>query len=209
MDIITPSILLVNGNQGEGKSFIIKYIMYTLRDKLDYGIVFTNTSFDDSNYDFIKDRDFIHPEFNEEKLFNLMKIQEAQEKNNRKLAFVIFDDCLYDEKQWSSRYLKRLLTTVRHYNIFVIISSQYPNHIPLNVRTLAWHIIIFSGFENKQAINALYESYGQRFNTLYDFKDFLFKIPKYGFVYINRRSDCKKIEVMKGPPNIPDFNLSY
>lgn len=208
MDITTPSILIINGICGSGKSYVIKYIMYMMQNKLDYGLVFTNTSFDDQNYDFIADRDYIHPQYDEEKLHNLMKIQEQQTKEDRHPAFVIFDDCLYDPQQWSSRYLRRLLTTYRHYNIFIIISTQYPNHVPLNVRSLATQILIFSGFQNKKALLALFESYGQMYENFDKFKTIIMKLPRYTFMFINRQNGTK-IEFMRAPENIPDYELDY
>ncbi len=73
MNINIPSIIIVAGKPGSGKSHFIKYWFYINRKNFDFGIVLTKTSFDDG-YKFIP-KDFIHPDYDEDKISALMKLQ--------------------------------------------------------------------------------------------------------------------------------------
>ena len=96
MNIDLPAILLACGKPKSGKSHLIKYFMYTHRKYYDYGIVFTKTKFNNA-YDYIPDL-FVHPNYDEKKLKNLMKLQaNLINKGIKKKCFVIFDDCLTSE----------------------------------------------------------------------------------------------------------------
>ncbi len=117
--------------------------MYQLRKKFAFGIVFTNTFFDDNPFDYLPIK-YIHPSYDENSLEKLMNIQEKLVKKNKiKKSFVIFDDCLDDEGEFQSRALKRLSTQLRHYHITLIMSTQYTNLLPARMRTNAMIVIIF------------------------------------------------------------------
>src|SRR5687768_9029128 len=130
IDVDVPSLMLINGPQGSGKSRLITYLMHKLRKKFDYGIIFTNTFFDSDPFPFIKP-EYIHPEYDEEVLENLMNKQaKLIEKGIIKEAFVIMDDCLDDPGEFKSAALKKLSTQCRHYHITLIMSTQYCNALP-------------------------------------------------------------------------------
>ena len=75
-NIDIPSFVIINGFQGGGKTYLIKYLMYKYRKVFSYGLVFTNTNFDTNNsgFSYVPD-EFIYPEYDEEALDNLMNIQ--------------------------------------------------------------------------------------------------------------------------------------
>ena len=79
-------------------------------------------------------------------------------------AFVVFDDCL-EAKQFSSDLFKDLIQNYRHYNISPIISTQYINRCEVVNREFASHVIIFKQY-SKNAIESIYNSFGQRFNFI-------------------------------------------
>jgi hypothetical protein len=121
--------LIINGKQGSGKSHLITYVMRENNlssNRFDYGIVFSNTLWEDGSWDYLPEN-FVYKEFNEFALTNLMKLQKENHKKRIKTsAFVIFDDCLDDADQFTSSFIKKLSTQLRHYNITIIISTQYP-----------------------------------------------------------------------------------
>lgn len=208
MEIEVPSLMILNGAQGAGKSHAIKYIMHKLRNTFKYGLVFTNTFFDDNPFDYIPS-EYIHPEYDEDVLNNLMDIQKKLiEKDVINEAFVIFDDCMDDPNQFQSSALKRLTTQLRHYHITVIFSTQYANHLPPRMRTNAMAIIIFKT-DTEVSLRALYQSYGQHFESFHSFKKFLMKnIGNHKFVYYKKNSK-NKYQVMLAPKNIPKFKIKY
>lgn len=214
MDLQTPALYLLLGSQGKGKTYLLKYLMYQLRKKLKYGIVFTNTFFDNNPFPFIPAK-YIHPEYSEEALEELMNIQaNSVAKGKVKEAFVIFDDCLDSNDQFKSNALKRLSTQLRHYHITLFMSTQYCNLLPPRIRTNAMGVFIF---ENDTKINlmSVYESFGQRFDSYGDFKDYVLKnlAQKYSFIYYNKSTTATKLEdvyeVMICPPKIPKFHIKF
>lgn len=214
-DIDLPSFVIVNGFQGGGKSYLIKYLMYKYRKVFSYGLVFCNSHFDTNNsgFDYVPD-EFIFPEYNEEALENLMNIQaKLVEKGITKHAYCILDDCLDDPKEFTSPVLKRLTTQCRHYNITVIFSTQYCNSLTSRMRTNAMSVFIFNS-STRNNTEALYNSYGQLFDNYNDFKTYLnSNLGDYKFIYYNKMKTkpSDKLDdiygIYKAPGKIPNFKL--
>ena len=214
MNITIPGFVILCGTQGQGKSHVIRYLMYLNRKRFDWGICFCNTDFSGlSGFDYIDSR-FVHPKYNEKALINLKNIQKKSiESGNPSSAFVIFDDCLFGD-QWKSQEFQSLMTQLRHYRVTVIISTQYPQKIPPMFREQAFQAIMFRP-KVARAINAQFESFGSDFNSVNDFKRFIIEntSSKYQFVYFDATSDGDTIEeryaVMKAPATIPKFMVKF
>lgn len=212
MNIEIPGLLIINGEQGSGKSSLIKYLMRMNKRKFDYGIVFTNTSFDrddKASFNYIP-KGFVHSEFSEDILIALMNKQKDLIKNRiKKEAFVILDDCL-DRDMFNSKWFQRLATQLRHYHITAIISTQYPNALPPKYRTNCMSTVIFRTNTNV-ALKALWESYGQyyKFN---EFRELVMKSTgNYQFLYYNKKESdpTKQYQCMKAPSVIKPFKMKY
>lgn len=205
MNITLPGLIIITASIGSGKSHFIKYIMYSNQKKFSYGIVFSHTAFNEKNFTYIP-KQFIHSTYNPDILLNLMKIQESFPQESRPLAFVILDDCLFDS--WvNCKYFNRLITQVRHYNIFVIISTQYVNKVSPMIRENAMQVAIFQT-DVERSLKSLYESYGQYFKTLQDFKTYIMKnTGDYKFIWYDRKN--KKYSIMRCPKKIPKFCLYF
>lgn len=146
--------------------------MHEKRRTFDWGIVFTQTKFGSSNFEYVPEQ-FVHAQYSSAKLVNLKKLQEKLIKEGKMpAAFVIFDDCLYD-KIWNDPVLLSLCTQLRHYNVTCIISTQYPNAIPPSIRTNAFTVSIFQ-MTTHRALQALFESFGQLFENYNAYKDYIF-----------------------------------
>ena len=200
-------LIIINGKQRSGKSQLISYIMYCNRKNFQYGISFSGTSFDPENLSYIPEK-YKYMQYNETKLHNLMKIQQSFPKEERPLAFVIFDDCINDKKQWNSKILLDLLTQLYHYNIVCIISTQYINKIPALLRENARLICIFKT-DTLRSLEAAYESYGQNYDTFKEFKNFLLESTgDYKFI-VRDNKDASNFQIMRAPKKIPSFTLNY
>ena len=210
LHIEMPSLCIINAPQGRGKSHLIKYILHELEPQLDFGIVFTNTSFNEENYDFI-DRKYIHPNYNEDVLKSFMSICSGLIKRGvKKNAFVILDDVLGDRLN-ASQFLK-LCTQLRHYNIYCIVSTQYSNAIPSNIRANAMYVVIFHQ-DTQRSLHALYDSYGQRFENFNAFKNYIMKrLGDHKFIFIDKKitgSIEDVFKIYKAPAKIPHFTMRY
>ena len=212
MKLNIPSLLIINGIQGSGKSNLIKYLMSKNKDEFCYGLVFTNTSFDtsdQSSFDYISKR-FVHSEYNEDILEGLMNIQAGLIKQGIiKESFVIFDDCL-DADVFNSRCFKRLSTQLRHYHITVILSTQYPHCIPPRTRSNCMSTVIFYT-DTEVALKALHSSYGQKY-SFQEFRSYVMNSTgNYNFIYYNKKEkdNTKQYQVMKAPTTIKPFKVVF
>ena len=210
MNMSIPCVCIISGKPKHGKSWLIKFFMYVHREMYDYGIVMTKTKFD-NGYDFIPSK-YIHPDYDKEAITALMKIQaDLVEKGIKKNAFIIFDDCL--SKEFDSQLFTDLITQHRHYNITVIISTQYIYKINPTIRECTNYAIIFRQSTDR-SIQALYESYGAHFKREDDFKNYLMEhTGNYKFILVDVNSqsdDIKKIyKVLKAPSKIPEFKMKF
>ncbi len=212
INITTPSMIILGGPQGAGKTKLIDYIMWDLQDVFSsgFGVVFTNTFFDGNPFPYINPK-FVHPNFNEDVLIQMMDIQEGLVKKGiKKECFIIFDDCLEPE-QFASDALKRLSTQLRHYHITCIMSTQYPNLLPPRFRSNAMHVAIFRTF-TEISLKALHQSYGQSFETFHDFKNYVMhNTGNYKFIWFdNTESDpSEQYKIFKAPAKINKFKIKY
>ncbi len=94
-----------------------------------------------------------------------MAIQKTQIEANGSAprAFLILDDLL-SQKAFSSQTFINLSTQFRHFNISIIISTQYIYRLSPTFRESASHAVIFKQ-TTMRSITALYESYGSRFEN--------------------------------------------
>ncbi len=212
LDISNPGLVMICGMQGGGKSHLIRYIMREQRERFHIGLVFTNTGFSSANFDYIN-KDFIHPEYDEEVLIQFKKLFEGLIKKGKKPSgFIIFDDCLAG-KQWNSVPLKNLVTQLRHYNILMIISTQYPQAIPPIFRTNAFQVIMFH-MSGRRALQELYDSYGQMAaDSFEEFKRFFIQrtSAKYQFIIFQplsgERDTDARYKTLMVPREIPKFTI--
>lgn len=216
MNILVPSLIIITASIGSGKSHLLRYIMNEIKDKLDYGIVFSHTIFDDENLDYIPKK-FKHRVYNPDLIKSLMKIQSEQPKQIRKKAFMILDDFLGGKStkktpNWSTcPVFTDLLSELRHYNVFIVINTQYINKIPPIVREQALNVAIFNS-DTKRSLNALYESYGQSFNSYDLFREHILRnVKEHNFLWYTRGvSNMKeRYKIMNAPKKIPKFMLRY
>jgi hypothetical protein len=206
------SLTIISGMTGLGKSHLIRYLMFQNRKDFDFGIVFCNTHFEDGSFDYVP-KGFVHEEYDEEVLINLMETQkDLLSKGISKRVFIIFDDCL-DPEQFKSPILKKLPIMGRHYNISCIMSTQYPQLIPSSFRENATNVFMFQS-SHKNTLEALYENYAMEFDSFNDFKQYvLTKTGNYKFIYHNKTKNEGSIEknfrVFKCPQDIPKFQIKY
>lgn len=213
MDISIPGLVIVCGLQGSGKSHLIKYLMYQNRKKFDWGIVFSHTAFAGGNFDYV-DPKFVHRSFSQAALKSLKELHAGLvEAGKKPSGFIIFDDCL-DKEQWNSSEFSSLMLELRHYGITCIISCQFPYLVPPRVRSQIFQAVMFE-MEGQRALNALYESYGQRFDNYTAFKKYLLEnTGDHQFIFYNRAGGKgagtveNRYQVMACPAEIPKFKLT-
>ena len=173
-----PVIVLI-GRRDTGKSFLVRDLLYYHQD-IPIGTVISGTESGNGFYGHIVPKLFIHDEYNSAIIENILKRQKIVLKQMKKekdaygrssidpRAFVILDDCLYDNS-WAREKLMRLLfMNGRHWKIMLVITMQYPLGVPPNLRTnIDYTFILREPYINNR--KRIYENYAGMFTTFESF----------------------------------------
>jgi len=173
-----PVIVLI-GRRDTGKSFLVKDLLYHHQD-IPIGTVISGTEAGNGFYAKMVPKLFIHDEYNTAIIENILKRQKMVIKQINKevaaygksnidgRAFVILDDCLYDNS-WAREKLMRLLfMNGRHWKIMLVITMQYPLGVPPNLRTnIDYTFILREPYINNR--KRIYENYAGMFPTFESF----------------------------------------
>ncbi len=198
-----PGVLLLNSKSQGGKSHAVKYVAYENKNAFDYCISFSQSSFNAENLDYIHPR-FKHLRY-DPKILRTVLLKRTTQPKPRKPICIIFDDCISDIVE-KDKVLKECVTQSTHYDVFVILTTQSINALPTWVRENAFQIILFKMF-SEAAITAAYQSYGQDFGNIAEFKEKVNnKLGNYVFAFSDRHGKGEWL-FLKCPPNIPNFQL--
>lgn len=144
-------VVVFIGKRETGKSFLTKDLLWHHRD-LPVGTVISGTEGANQFYSKTVPPIFIHEEYTPEIINNFVKRQkklvkrkvggdpEYQDVDPR--AFLILDDCLYDNSWVKDKNIRALFMNGRHYKAFFIITMQYALGIPPNLRTNVDYVFV-------------------------------------------------------------------
>ena len=148
------SVVIMIGKRNTGKSFLTKDLLWYKRD-IPIGTVISGTEGANQFYSKIVPPLFIHEEYSAEIIANSLKRQKLVVQKMREQeeqygqsnidphAFVILDDCLYDNSWTKDTNIRSLFMNGRHYKVLMIITSQYSLGIPPNLRCNVDFVFIF------------------------------------------------------------------
>ena len=163
------------GKRETGKSFLVKDLLYQHR-KVPIGTVISGTEGANQFYGKMVPSLFIHDEYTPLIIANAVKRQKMVVKKKMKDehlygksninpdAFLILDDCLYDNSWVKDSNVRSLFMNGRHYKMLFIITMQYALGIPPNLRTNIDYVFILreNYVSNRKK---LYEHYAGMFPT--------------------------------------------
>lgn len=169
-----PVIVLI-GKRDTGKSFLVRDLLYYHQD-IPIGTVISGTEEGNGFYGKMVPKLFIHNEYNTAIIENILKRQRTVLKQIKKemeqykrstidpRAFVILDDCLYDNTWARDKMMRLLFMNGRHWKIMLVITMQYPLGIPPNLRTNIDFVFILreNYIANRKRI---YDNYAGMFPT--------------------------------------------
>ena len=173
-----PVVVLI-GRRDTGKSFLVRDLLFYHQD-IPIGTVISGTEAGNSFYGGIVPKLFIHDEYNQSIIENILKRQRTCMKQVAKeiesykrssidpRAFVIMDDCLYDSSWTRDKLMRLLFMNGRHWKIMLVITMQYPLGIPPNLRTNIDYVFILREpyIANRKRI---YDNYAGMFPTFESF----------------------------------------
>lgn len=216
------SLVFVNGASNQGKSYMIKHLIYerVKEDTVRWVFIFSSTIFTGA-YDYVP-RCWTSETFNPEILEKLLTLQKNALKKNDKLrengqkekninAIIVFDDSIgLDQMSFDIPIMKRLMTTYRHMKLSVIISNQYIKAVPTILRQNISHCMLFPSefrVNVESAFDAIATNYFDNYKSFMKFFKQCTERPFHCLLYIKDRdqSFSKRFFVYVAPKNIPDF----
>ena len=198
--IADDSVVVLIGKRNTGKSFLTKYILYNNRS-IPVGTVISGTEGANKFYSEIVPPVFIHEEYTPLILNNVLKRQKIiMKKKNQNVgnidprAFLILDDCLYDNSWQKDKNIRSCFMNGRHYKLMFILTMQFALGIPPNLRTNIDYVFILREniWSNRKR---LYDHYAGMFPTFEMFCETMDQCTEnYECLVIDNTSKSNKIE---------------
>ncbi len=161
------------GRRRTGKSTLVRDLLYH-HQNIPLGTVISGTEESNSFYGKMVPPLFIHNEFNPTILANFVKRQrlvvakmtkdnaEGRRTNIDPRAFLILDDCMYDDTWTRDKNILYLFLNGRHVKVFFLITMQYPLGIQPALRTNVDYVFILrEPYQSNR--KRIYENYGAAF----------------------------------------------
>ena len=193
------------GKRETGKSFLVKDLLY-YHQNLPIGTVISGTEAANEFYGKMVPSLFIHDAYSPELISNTLKRQKLvvkkmqqelsayNETNIDPRAFLILDDCLYDNSWIRDPNVRSLFMNGRHWKILFIITMQYALGIPPNLRTNIDYVFILreNYVSNRKR---LYEHYAGMFPTFEMFSQVMDQCTEnYECLVIHNNAKSNKLE---------------
>ncbi len=146
-DIKDDKVVVLIGKRDTGKSFLCKDILYN-HSNIPVGQVISGTEAANEFYSKMVPKLFIHEEYSPQIIENILKRQKMMMdkfKVNQSIdprAFLVLDDCLYDNTWTKDKNVRSLFMNGRHFKILFMITMQYALGIPPNLRTNIDYVFI-------------------------------------------------------------------
>ena len=199
-----PVVVLI-GRRDTGKSFLVRDLLY-YHQNIPIGTVISGTEEGNGFYGKLVPKLFIHNEYNTAIIENILKRQRQVLKQIKKemeqfkrttidpRAFLILDDCLYDNTWARDKMMRLLFMNGRHWKIMLVITMQYPLGIPPTLRTNIDYVFILREpyIANRKRI---YENYAGMFPTLESFCQVMDQCTEnYECLVINNNAKTSKLQ---------------
>jgi len=201
-DIKDDKVVVLIGKRDTGKSFLCKDILYHHRG-IPVGTVISGTEGANQFYSKIIPKLFIHGEYTPALIHNLIKRQKmligkinsggggAESVDPR--AFLILDDCLYDNSWTKDVNMRSIFMNGRHFKLLFLLTMQYALGIPPNLRTNIDYVFILreNYVSNRKR---LYEHYAGMFPSFEMFSQVMDQCTEnYECLVINNNAKSNKL----------------
>ncbi len=198
-------VIVLIGKRETGKSVLVKDLLYYQKD-IPIGTVISATESANCFYGNIIPPIFIHDEYTADTIQNVLKRQQIVIKKMKKefaekghsnidpRAFLILDDCLYDQSWTKDKNVRSLFMNGRHYKMLFIITMQYSLGIPPSLRTnVDYTFILRENIVSNR--KRLYEQYAGMFPTFEIFCQVMDQCTEnFECLVINNNAKSNKLE---------------
>lgn len=170
-----PVIILI-GQRGTGKSFLVEDLMSHHVD-VPTGIIISGTEMGNHFYAPHAPPAFIYHEYETKLIEGLLRRQQhvLQPANKHEApdprAFLLLDDCMYDESWSREKVMRCIFMNGRHWKIMCVITMQYPLGVPPVMRSnIDFVFLLYAATDKVRRI--LYENYASVFPDYDTFRVF-------------------------------------
>jgi hypothetical protein len=201
------AVVVFIGRRRTGKSTLVKDLLFHHQD-IPMGCVISGTEESNGFFKKIVPPMFIHGEYNPIILANFVKrqklvaarLEQDRERGVRSnldpRAFMILDDCMYDDSWTHDKNIRYLFMNGRHLKVFFIITMQFPLGIQPALRTnVDFTFILREPYMNNR--RRLFENYGAAFPSFEFFCQMMDQCTQnYECLVINNTTQSNKMEDM-------------
>ena len=202
-DITNDKVIVLIGKRETGKSFLCKDILYH-HQNIPVGTVISGTESANSFYGKLIPPLFVYEEYSPQLIEKVLKRQKMCIKQINKdieegrkpmdpNAFLILDDCLYDQSWVKDPNVRSLFMNGRHFKILFMITMQFALGIPPNLRTNIDYVFILREniISNRKRI---YDHYAGMFGTFDEFCQVMDQCTEnYECLVINNNAKSNKL----------------
>lgn len=212
MQIELPCLALTIAPFKSGKTTLLKHFVLKHSKKWKAVILFGTTvrTAYDKEYSWLNKR-YTSDEFNEDKLREVMKLGKKikQATNGEGHILLAFDDPIgLDDSLFEKKENKKILTTLRHYNIDMwICTHRLQNEVTTLTRNNATDVFLYRNAE-PNGIKLMYETWGRSSTNLHDKNDFTYAVQslkKFEFMHYNTERRSWSKNKLEAP--VPPFRL--
>ena len=178
-------MMVVIGKKDTGKSFLVRDILANTQSYFPVGTVISGTEVANEFFQHMVPSKLIHDKYRPEIVSNVIKrqlgIKTARNTDKKSRggnssidprAFLILDDCLYDNSWINQESTRYIFMNGRHIDMMTIITMQYPLGISPNLRTNVDFIFILRENITRNR-RIIYENYAGMFPTYEMFSQFM------------------------------------
>jgi hypothetical protein len=201
------AVVVFIGRRRTGKSTLVRDLLFH-HQNIPMGCVISGTEESNGFFKKIVPPMFIHGEYNPVILANFVKrqklvaqrLEQDREKgiqsNLDPRAFIILDDCMYDDSWTHDKNIRYLFMNGRHLKVFFIITMQFPLGIQPALRTnVDYTFILREPYMNNR--RRLFENYGAAFPSFEFFCQMMDQCTQnYECLVINNTTQSNKMEDM-------------
>lgn len=162
-DLMDDFTVVLIGRRRSGKTFFARWMMYHLRHRFPAGMVITGTRLNNFWAQHVP-KEYIHDVKNLDRAIGMVFERQRHILLHPELGidsrfFLILDDILQNKEAIRfSKTLSKCFTDGRHYNIFILVTTQDPKGISTTLRENADVAVIFRQF-NKSRKEAVIEDF--------------------------------------------------
>lgn len=157
LELSTEKIYILYGRPGSGKSNLMGYMIryFKSRHLIDDCIVLSGTSFNGFFQRILPERNVIP--YQTAGLTKILDFAARRRLSGQTCHLLLILDDIAGNNFYAPTFVK-LINNFRHYNITIVIASQYPCLLQPNLR-MNCHLAFVFGARGKRDIEALYQSY--------------------------------------------------